>query len=463
MRNNKFFAAALAATLLAAACSKESDNTTTTGDGNETYAGVNITIPAEALGVRGEDSAAGIAAEKTITTIGVYIIDAETGRFDYEVYPTSSFNLTGQTYTMQAGIKTVTGSKKLFVVANPETAVGGGSALVSKLATMRGTALNAVGMGLPVSNYYYTTGTTLNSMVLSGGITTAFTLGLQTDDDTAGTGALDPANVKAVTLERNLAKVVLRQASSMPVTGGTTTLSWLLRGEAKDAFLIPQPSLSSLYAAVPADATVSPAGDTHAYWNNFTKVTTTGITATEFIPVLAATASTAGTQATFAQSKYCFENYQTDRYAGNTTTAIIKGVFIPTDVVTAFTAGAPVVTAGGPVDVDGSFWLNKKNNSYWTTVAKEAAVGADAANYPATDFVKYTGGVGYYTLYVQDNAGDVGVKRNRYYLLTINKVLGPGRPSVDVDPNNPLEKDTYLAISATVRHWDLQQSAHSLE
>jgi hypothetical protein len=475
MKAIQFFAAALAATTLLASCVKEDANGigNENAKGQETYAGVNIMIPVESVGTRAEDSSVGAAGEKTINTIGVYIVDSE-GSFDYEVFDVSSFAETTiggrRVFTMQAGVKTVTGSKKVFVVANPKPTAAGTSNLQTKIEAMRATAINAVGTTLPVSDFMTLTGagnaTKVTGMVMSGAIHTAFDLGVQTNDNTPGTGALDAANIKNVVLERNLAKVVLREGTTYTVVDGTTTLTWQLGGAAKDAYLISQtaatPASTSLYATPPAGALDATTGNTHTYWNNFTSLKTASVP-NEWIAVQNNTAYSNGKAAEYPFSKFCFENYRTatDRFAGNTTTAIIKGVFVPTVVVKNYTANAPVQGISTDADTDGSFWLNKKNNTYWNTVAKTAAV--TSGDYVEADFAYYAAGVGYYTIYVQDANNDVGVKRNSYYLLDINEVRGPGRPEIDVDPNEPLEADTYLAISAEVKHWDFQNSSHNIQ
>jgi hypothetical protein len=395
--------------------------------------------------------------------VGVYIVDVNTARLDYAVLTvatdfTSSVDAVSnrQVFTATKAVPTVTGDKKVYVVANPTTN------LQNKLGASGATAMNAIAYGSPKADFL--TGT-LTSMVMSGAYTaTSGTLDMNTPISAAD--AVLPANIVPITIGRNLAKAVLQQGPGYKVIpeGSTTTLTWTLINEAKDAYFIQQtpvaPALyKSLYSEVPASALVPATGASDAYWTNFS-----GMTGADYIPVLVK--GTDAKTAAYADSKYMFENYPAAFHEGNTTAARIKGVFVPAEVFDwDGTAGAPKVNAGF---MSGTTFLRSRvDGTYWT---ETGAADAAAANYNGhstatfdTDFDKYTNGVGYYTIWVNDGAGNMGVMRNGYYLMQINEVRGPGSPTETVDPIVPVADDTNLGVEIDVLHWDFMKSIQDIQ
>ncbi len=126
--------------------------------------------------------------------------------------------------------------------------------------------------------------------------------------------------------------------------------------------------------------------------------------ASDYISVLAKGTGDAKTAA-YAESKYMFENMPAAQpsYEGNTTGVRIKGVFKPAEVFN-FTAGAPVADASFTAGT--TFLRSKIDGTYWTATGAAAAAAANynghsTANF-ATDFLTYTNGVGYYTIWVND-------------------------------------------------------------
>ncbi len=455
------------ATMALASCANDdaANGGNNNGEGTDTFAGITVILPDTAT--RAEDANAGINAEKDLKTIGIYIVDVNTGRFDYQILDVNATNFTSSNEavtnrpirTANVAIKTVTGDKKVFVVANAVAAATGTSALQSAIDSKRGAMVNPIGIGLAATDFYFLTAGVLDRMVISG-VSAQIALGVQTNNSTDTNGALNAANLVSVSIERNLAKVVMQKGPDYAVVGGTTTLTWALGGMAKDSFFVPQTSATSLYAAVPAAAE----GDkTDAYWDNFSAVSAATIPAADYISVLAA--GTDANTATAAEGKYCFENFRTTKlFEGNTTTAVIKGQFVPAEV---YYMDGTTLKKGTSANLDASkdFYWSKVDGNYYTNDARAEVVnnGINGHTNSVTDFKYYAAGVGYYHVYVQDAAGVRGVKRNSYYLLQINKVTGPGTPLLDPEETDPLDEDSFIAVSVTVKYWDFQKSGHNIQ
>jgi hypothetical protein len=423
-------------------CTKDNgENVNKTGE--DTYAGITLQFPATMTRVA--DDNAGIDAEKAVTEIGVFIVDQANSRFDYKYIAATDFTKAGSVYTANAAIPTVTGTKNVFAVINPT------ANLKAKLTAAQATVLNAIGFALPDTDFLTLSNNDLSSMVMSG---VAMNGNAYADIDmTTVQSATDAlANPVALSVGRNLAKVVVEKASTYNVQGGTTTLTWDLVAKAKDAYMLPHPAVGTLYADSPANVA---AGD--AYWNNFT-----GMTGGTYISVLNYNANTKGT-ATYAQSRYAFENVPATPLAGNTTTVRIKGAFAPATIYSNVDA-AGVLTTGTYAAGD-DFYRSKIDNTYWTLAGRNSAVtnhyyGAATSN---NDFDQFVGGVGYYTLAVEDAAGVVGVERNNFYLMQINEVRGPGKPTQPTDPTIPTEQDTNIGIEVTVLPWDFETVINDIQ
>ncbi len=435
----------MAATTLLASCAKEEGNTVKTGEGETTYAGINITLPAS-VATRADDPNAGLPGEKALTELGVFIIDNNNGRLDYKFLNVNETNFTETTVdgkkvltgTTASAIPTVTGTKKVFVVANPT------AALKTKLQTSGATAMNAMAFGLTTDKFI--TGT-VTSMVMTGAYTGNSGLLDMTVVKTAAEAQAAPV---AITIGRNLSKVVLQEGPEYNVTGGTSNLSWTIVNEAKDAHFIKQ--AATLYSTVPAEAKTD---DTHAYWSNFTSNGDD-----TYIGVVGAGVDAKA--ATYAQSKYVFENLPTEFLNGNTTAARIKGVFIPTTTYGGISSGVPTTTT---ISSGATFLRSKIDGTYWTLAGATAAVAAvyNGHDSVAEDFTTYTNGVGYYTIYVNDGQGNKGVLRNGYYLMQINEVRGPGSPTPNVVPETPVEDDTNIVTKVEVLNWDFMKSISDIQ
>lgn len=471
MKTNKLFAAALAATtLLAASCAKENEGGTKPADveveGQKTYAVVDVALPASVGVTRAYDQFAGFAAEKKVAEIGIFIVDNASARVDYEVFdvdtdfealPVGNQPGDRQIFTGKVAVQTVTGVKTVYAVANPS------ANLLNKLATSGATATNDVAFKMPKTDFL---NGALTSMAMSGVHNGDLDM---TEPQTAAEAIADPI---AITIERNLAKVVLQQGSKYEVIGGTTTLVWATVAEARDSYFMRQTEGSvykTLYGTVPAAALTSAS---HPYWTNFTdhRLPAAG----EYISLPAYDAQRKSS-ATYAMSKYMFENMPEDDdsfLVGNTTAARLKGVFDPTTIyngtgVTAYSPGTPMPANGFTAGED--FYRSKLDGTYWTLAGMNAVIAAGYNGHDNTnDFLFYEGGVGYYTIYVHaDEANEYkkGVTRNTFYLLGVNEVRGPGTPENELpdDPFVPVPEDTNMSSEITVENWDFQSSEQHIQ
>lgn len=455
MKTKRLFVMAIAAAMVLASCSdgKEGNNGRP-GDGEITYAGVNITLPA-GTGTRADDVNAGIPAEKAVNTIGVYIVDITTGRLDSKVLTVASdFTLTTNAgsqavYKAKTGVPTVTGTKKVYVVANPS------EALQDELEASGGSVMNPVASDIDQSRLLNLSGAALSSMVMSGAYTgTGGELDMTAaqDETTALNNPID------ITIGRNMAKAVVQESETYEVDGGTTTLTWTLINKAVDSYFIPQ-SAGTLYREVPDAALAVTGGDTHFYWANFSGMTGTD-SDSDYIGVLPYGTGDAKTAA-YADSKYMLENYPVALHEGNTTAVRIKGTFVPDEIFDSIDGDDPVPTT---ITSGTTFYRSTIDGSYWTAAGAVAAVEAGYEGHlNLQEFSVYTNGVGYYTIWVNDGQGNKGVKRNSYYLMQINEVRGPGSPTEPTDPRPPIADDTNLGVNITVLNWDYNKSVQDIQ
>lgn len=91
--------------------------------------------------------------------------------------------------------------------------------------------------------------------------------------------------------------------------------------------------------------------------------------------------------------------------------------------------------------------------------AKAAAVVEALATYNYHFTKPYTGGCGYYNIWVNDMKDANGqsfapVFRNDWYNLTIQSLKLPGSPTGDLDPEEPIHPNTNIGITLTVRNWN---------
>jgi hypothetical protein len=444
MKKNMFLAVALATIVAIPSCTRENSNTPE-GNGQETYASFTITLP-EGSATRAPSSTTGTAAEKAVKVIGIYIIDEKDGTLHFEKKDVNSSNFTsdGSEYTSKFTVKTTTGMKTVVVLVNPTDAVH------NRLLNIRKNALGSNGFGLP-STDFKTLVPTLESLVMTGAKKNVDLTTVRSETD-----AKDAP--EEINISRNLAKVVVTKASTWEVIGGTLDqIYYTLVAEAKDAHLTEQ--ATPLFYITPTEI-ADPGEYTGTYFANFTSLVA-GSSATYVVVPENPTNAEAS-----VDGFYTFENGADIPYGGNTTAVRLKGRFTPTTVVATYDPTDDTKTTAAGV-TGASFYL-RYNGEYWTTTAHDAAISNDEDDFylaPAQFSGQYVNGVGYYTLPVQDDQGVEAVKRNYYYLLQVERVLGPGAPTEEEidDPEKPVEKDTYLAVKATVLPWNLQSSVHEIQ
>lgn len=470
MKINKFFAAALAATIALSSCVKEDGAGNGGVQGDETFAGISISVPM-ATGTRTEagqeDANVATSAESAVSNIAVYVVGG--GKVD-KLYLTVSatdfvYNAGTGLATAKKAIRTTTGAKTIYVVANYT------DALKTQIESMGAAAFGQNAIALDESYFKTESGGTLVNMTMTGSADK--TLAVMSEAD-----ALLDANMVAIDVYRNLAKVVVRHNTATPAvpTGGkheTGSLAFGLTSKAKGAWLSNTPTTASgsatatAYTGVPAAAA---ADETHAYWNNFSD------------HVLGTTGTYKSVNAynsayTAYDGFYCHENvYKTktagglELYAENTTATRIRGKFIPNTMITAYnvTTGVRTSTDNSTSTTAVSFYRHS-DGSYWNETAYNAATNtansSELGYIPASSFTsKYNGGMGYYSINVMDQDRVPGVKRNNYYDLAIEAIEGPGSPSeYPEDGPTPIDEESYVSVKVTVKSWWRQSSGHTIQ
>ena len=194
------------------------------------------------------------------------------------------------------------------------------------------------------------------------------------------------------------------------------------------------------------------------------------------------------TQARF----YCLENTHTSAnyLQSNTTFVRVKAEMIPNSALTfTYAEGAVsvsekadmptelktfyVITAAPDQSYNGSYVFESDLAAIYedliaegtaTTDADKAAavitaLGQNNRGYAFTE--AYTGGAGYYNIWVNDMKDEDGsylniapVFRNDWYDLTITSIQLPGDPNPDIDPEQPIHPNTNVAVTLSIRDWN---------
>ncbi len=455
MKMNKFLIAALTATVLFSSCSKQEEGGGATG--KDTYMGISISIPAP----KAQTDAVTKDWEKKINSLAVYILDAN-GTLHYDDNLAFVSDGSGG-YKGTAAIKTTTGSKTIYVVANPTAAIK------AKIATLRAAAFGTNGLGFAEGEYVVSTGAEASKYIVMTG-SSAYSLTEVRD----ATQAVADANLVPVVIERNVAQVVVnfKQGFSnvADVLGGVVAnAQFAPEAKAQNAFLAAQAGNLTLFGQIALFPVPALGDDSNVYFDNFSGVGT-------YQPVSTSTGAVADLKT--AASFYCLENNiigstggVNNKRAGNTTQARIKLQYTPATVVNSFVAATGVRTTAAGV-ANANFYIYKLDNSYWNQTAYDAAIASGQAAFAADKFsAVYENGWCFYKIYVQNAAGTIQTLRNNFYELTINKISGPGSPYDPADedpqdpedPTDPIEENSYLSISVTIRPWDLQSSTHILQ
>ncbi len=449
MKINRIFTAAMAAMFMLSACMNEQETGTTTNSGDETYAGVSITIPAMSRAV----DASASAEECLINEIGVYIIDQKAPHTMHsQVLKASDFtaDAVNNKATATTAVKTVTGMKDVYVIVNPT------AALTSAIESQRNLAFRNI-LAIDETGYYKVDGSkNLVNLVMTGH---------EADYDmrtvVTATDAVTPAKILKMDVTRNVAKVVLREKPAadggIAVVGGTVSnIQYAMVAKNLGSY-IPK-SLTAAngtpYSAVPANAKVDP---DDPYFDTFSTIAPT--VAADYKPIV-----TDGTAVTAAKGFYVLENKTDSKRIGNTTAVRIKLKYSPdpakVTIIKSWTALGGAETGVYSDLTNGTFYVyTNGDNSYWSEAAYAAVTGGGTPAIPATDFsAKYDNGIGYYKVYVAaTNDGEKCVLRNNYYDMTLAKILGPGSPTIpDVPGENeddPVEDDTWLGVELNMLPW----------
>ena len=461
MKINKLFIAAVAFCMLFASCSKDlTEPGNNSQAGGETYAKLVLKLPADLT--KAEDVTAGTTVERNVNTIAIYVYDPVLGTFTAEAggaRPISDFTPSGtvgaQLYTSNFAVKTTKGMKRFLLVINPTATVSAGINTLG-LNTLNPVAFNVplVGSAAEQLNWITTTG-----MVMSGNAN--MDLPQQTEAEALAPGA----PVLQVEIYRNVAKVFLEQPTGgVTVTGAqfSTNIQYTLIAKALNSHF--QEQTNTLQSVVPTAAIDPTGGLNHTYYtSNFTTTKPT----TGFKSLNAQNSSLNGVGT--ANGDYVFENVPSSvtgstetpfRY-GNTTAYLLSATLVPDDLITGYdiTTGnvtaTRVAAAGTPAE---EFYVYKLDNTAWRTSAYNTAIGAGAFHLDAADFKgPYLNGVGYYNFPVQDASAKFGVKRNYYYIVTVNEIIGFGSPTLPETPP-PYDDTTWIKVSAQVHAWNVQTS-----
>lgn len=179
-----------------------------------------------------------------------------------------------------------------------------------------------------------------------------------------------------------------------------------------------------------------------------------------------------GENKTAATPVYCLENLQDQYWQKNTTYVVLSTKFIPTTVVKC---------------TDGTITTNTKTSpeSFYVVESGELAMNyilkSDLEVYQQNDKTKLPKGVesiseeyvngqcwfGPIWVGQSATAPQAGpVKRNTWYNLAITSIALPGKssmPEVEPDPEIPLVPDTHVAITLTVKDWEVVNKTVSLK
>ncbi|MEG0808228.1 MAG: Mfa1 family fimbria major subunit [Alistipes sp.] len=460
----KLIAMALVAFAIAS-CSKENTSVDPNlAQGESTYAGVTISFPTSvttpvAQSATRADANAN-AMETAVKSIGVYVADKVSELVHCGLYSASDFQLVGEKYQLKTALLTTSGAKTFYVVLNPSTQLhakivaAGKNSFNGSLALVDETFINKKSNAIE----------SLTMSSLSGG--KEYTVAVQDKD-----AAL--ANPFAVVVERNTAKVTVKFASSYDVIGGSvSSMKFGVGVVPKQSYLIqnlidPAQPVSITNVYTPANKVTMPdaAKASAEYIAYIAKYFSANVVLpAEWIDVQAATVANNA-----LLGFYCPENVNKKDLQENTTSAIIKAVFTPTagTAVTAYNAGTKETTLGD-ITTGSSFYKRKSDGVLWSDAAYNAATSSSDMTSDAFS-AKYDGGVCYYRIWVMgENAtgpGEVGVLRNKFYVLNITKINGigtPAHPSTGSTPGEEIETQCLISVDVTLTDWSMVESNHEI-
>lgn len=181
---------------------------------------------------------------------------------------------------------------------------------------------------------------------------------------------------------------------------------------------------------------------------------------------------TIGNNKTAATPVYCLENLQDEYWQKNTTYVVLSTQFIPKTVVDCTNGTITTNTKTSPE----SFYVVESGDLAMNYILK-----SDLETYQQNDKTKLPKGVesiseeyvngqcwfGPIWVGQSDTTPQEGpVKRNTWYNLAITSIALPGKssmPEVEPDPEIPLVPDTHVAITLTVKDWEVVDRTVSLK
>lgn len=179
-----------------------------------------------------------------------------------------------------------------------------------------------------------------------------------------------------------------------------------------------------------------------------------------------------GGNKTVATPVYCLENLQNEYWQKNTTYVVLSTKFIPKTVVNCQNGTIINNTKTSPE----SFYVVESGDLAMNYILKsdlDAFQNGDKTKLPegvesiSEEYVSGQCWFGPIWVGQSDNTPQAGpVKRNTWYNLAITSIALPGKssmPEVEPDPEIPLVPDTHVAITLTVKDWEVVDRTVSLK
>lgn len=317
------------------------------------------------------------------------------------------------------------------------------------------------------------------------------------DDITQEQAIAGTANKVEITVDRVVAKVTMQVKNGIDMSKQTATLKHLTCqiGNADNIEYDKDGVGDAKYtgAGTYLTAQLSGTARTTPYYSYTLNATDAeGFSQTELLSGTATSIYTDdGTVSQTTARFYCLENTHTSAnyLQSNTTFVRVKAEMIPNSALTfTYAEGAVsvsekadmptelktfyVITAAPDQSYNGSYVFESDLAAIYddliagtaTTDADKAAavitaLGQNNRGYAFTE--AYTGGAGYYNIWVNDMKDEDGsylniapVFRNDWYDLTITSIQLPGDPNPDIDPEQPIHPNTNVAVTLSIRDWN---------
>lgn len=182
---------------------------------------------------------------------------------------------------------------------------------------------------------------------------------------------------------------------------------------------------------------------------------------------------TIGNDKTAATPVYCLENLQEKYWQKNTTYVVLSTKFIPKTVVNCIDAGGTklntktspesfyVVESG---DLAMNYILKSDLDAFQNGVKTKFPKGVESISEEYVDGQCWFGPIWVGQSSTAPQEGPV--KRNTWYNLAITSIALPGKssmPEVEPEPEIPLVPDTHVAITLTVKDWEVVDRTVSLK